>query len=81
MEIKEALTEREYFLYNKFLDRKTIKEERKSIELDLKRVMARLNECSDVKIGKELKVWKERVRQLKSNLHTKCKRLGINFNI
>jgi hypothetical protein len=56
MEIKEALTEREYFLYNKFLDRKTIKEERKSIELDLKRVMARLNECSDVKIGKELKV-------------------------
>jgi DNA-directed RNA polymerase sigma subunit (sigma70/sigma32) len=43
--------------------------------------MARLNECSDVKIGKELKVWKERVRQLKSNLHTKCKRLGINFNI
>ena len=77
----QLLNSREYFLYEKFLYRKTIKDKRRKIENELKEVMIELNKYSDVNIWKELWVSKQAIWQLKTNLQTKCKRLWINFKI
>ena len=81
MDIKELLFKKEFILYEKFLYRKELKEKRKIIEASLRDIMNQLDNVSDVNIWKELWLHKQAIGLIKSNLHIKCKRLWINFNI
>lgn len=81
MEIKKLLIWIDYILYERFIYRKELKDKRKAIEKELEDIMNQLSDNCDTNIAKDYKISRERLRQLKGNLSSKCKRLGIDFNI
>ena len=79
MDIKDLLTEKEYFLYKKYIDRHRLKKLKKELEEELKIVMSELDKVSDAEIWRHFWVTREMARQYKSNLYQKIKRLWFTF--